>query len=1452
MLDPVTGQTYPSAQVLFSKRRIAEIKAGLGGEDDNGSDEDEEEEAAEEEEDKSDEGSDAGSEDGEHEEKDEEDEDEKKRKKKGKGNEKSGPTWTIIQQDILDRLIKRPEDTLISVQSQLRAYAHHSAALDALCDKHFDVLHRIELDATQHPDALFDDAMERIDSLGYSMHFKAVAPKGLQVPEGGFRGLQEPDIIKQLSSTQLEDGEPRREISMWGRYCPVTFTDDGTLVQASTFNFPASYRGSLYFLQSETHLARFLANPDKFLARPPKVSNLRLCILGGPFSGKSTQAKLVARIYNLLYVSVDEILRDWDSHPDQAKLMKEVPLYGKIARKLRSGKTLPADMQVSIIKTTLVEAEAKGLKYDGWVLDGFPRTVDQVQALTANEIIPQYVVVLNNDINDESVRTRHELFKTSIRTGRPTTAVSSAPPVTRPAETADFEIQAFPFFDNLYNGFREEYNEVIKTLEEAEASVVTVQAELEVPTVLSMVQGAIDPFLPKATLLTPKHLAELPPDIELGYTKDYCPYTLRESNVLQKGNPQLAVKYEGRYYYFSSEEARTAFVLEPHNYVTSRVPMVPPPPRIAILGAPGSGRATCLKALSSYNVPIVNFEDYIKHFAAKQEPGLREEIEYTIRENAGMLSPPVLFEILQSLFVTEPYCKTGFLLSHFPRNKLEAETLLKHNFHLDAFVILNLTPEVAIHRLLATRRKQAETELLARAAEGGDPAIVRKVQDAIRKGAGGDDDEEDAGDEDDEEAAEWKLRSDEDMKEEIVDTTEKETSLIGDVTATLDGLSSIPVINIDANKYARVVISNVKRKLKPYLDDRKSLFAPTKGLKRKAAEKLLEYGVKTYSPFGRYDPVALHNGQPSSSKTVGNIPVTFKDFIYFCLNKANSQDLVQNALTFTSQPAQQPNTLIPVPLQVIILGSPKSGKTTLAQKIAEETGAVFLSVAVIVEMLRGEGGRVGVEEGGVGIGEKIMEVLHRGGTIPVDLVTEGIRVVTSRAGCQSKGWVLDGYPLTIQQTQALEKAGIYPQIVINLTISNDETVRRTEQDRQADVSTTPPTPHLNFNITADLRSASLQPHLQQIQDLYTTAYANWATVDGTSSKWAIKEKVVRMLEDGVKKRRAYLDLKSRGLAAPIHKTSLPLLHITLQTGKFKTYCPVCLIDSSHLVQSSLTTEFMAEYKGRYYSAHSTEHLETFLKEPEKYVNGRDLPAGLPSRIAKEGVKAMFPKGLEIGGYCPVTFVEGGGRFESIVPGDENFVAEYEGKLYAMASEEKVETFMRTPDPYTNIRLPTKLPPKHAPLNIATLPLTGYLEQTVADALIAGLNAVGKAKPKYPYRSVAESACQYLGLWLKANNPNSKPYTRATFAKKLKQFTDRCDLIGSLSEGFARSGGAYVEKDVMGAEFEKKVGELLRLAPTTSSNGSSVSLAAVELGRGRSVGSLSKMNPLPAVGSQRVS
>ncbi|KAJ3028449.1 adenylate kinase, partial [Rhizophlyctis rosea] len=188
LIDPVTGTIYPSAQIVFSRRRHVEMRA-RGGEEEGGEEEEEEEGGGEEEEEEDEgEGSESGGEEGEEgeeKEKDEEEEEGKKRKKKEK--EKVGPTWEVIPLEVLERLIKRPEDSLSAVTAQLRAYDHNAPTLDALCDTHFDVLHRIDLDATQHPDTLFEDAMERIDALGYSMHCKAVSPKELTVPEGGFR-----------------------------------------------------------------------------------------------------------------------------------------------------------------------------------------------------------------------------------------------------------------------------------------------------------------------------------------------------------------------------------------------------------------------------------------------------------------------------------------------------------------------------------------------------------------------------------------------------------------------------------------------------------------------------------------------------------------------------------------------------------------------------------------------------------------------------------------------------------------------------------------------------------------------------------------------------------------------------------------------------------------------------------------------------------------------------------------------------------------------------------------------------------------------------------------------------------------------------------------------------------------------------------------------------------------
>ena len=77
---------------------------------------------------------------------------------------------------------------------------------------------------------------------------------------------------------------------------------------------------------------------------------------------------------------------------------------------------------------------------------------------------------------------------------------------------------------------------------------------------------------------------------------------------------------------------------------------------------------------------------------------------------------------------------------------------------------------------------------------------------------------------------------------------------------------------------------------------------------------------------------------------------------------------------------------------------------------------------------------------------------------------------------------------------------------------------------------------------------------------------------------------------------------------------------------------------------------------------------------------------------------------------------------------------------------------RLPEKYWNLTLPHKLPPKKQPLSVTGLPMLGYLEQTVASAIIKSLTAVGGNKPKHPFLSATRSALVYVAFHLKGKQP----------------------------------------------------------------------------------------------------
>lgn len=96
---------------------------------------------------------------------------------------------------------------------------------------------------------------------------------------------------------------------------------------------------------------------------------MRIILLGPPGSGKGTQAQLLVQRYGIVQLSTGEMLR--------AAVAAGTPVGLKAKEIMAGGGLVPDDVVVGIISDRIDQADAK----NGFILDGFPRTVPQAEAL---------------------------------------------------------------------------------------------------------------------------------------------------------------------------------------------------------------------------------------------------------------------------------------------------------------------------------------------------------------------------------------------------------------------------------------------------------------------------------------------------------------------------------------------------------------------------------------------------------------------------------------------------------------------------------------------------------------------------------------------------------------------------------------------------------------------------------------------------------------------------------------------------------------------------------------------------------------------------------------------------------------------------------------------------------------------------------------------------------------
>jgi adenylate kinase len=111
-------------------------------------------------------------------------------------------------------------------------------------------------------------------------------------------------------------------------------------------------------------------------------------ILGPQGSGKGTHGEFIANLYNIPLISTGEIFR--------REIREETELGKKVKEYVEQGKLVPDEIVIEVLKKRIAQEDCK----NGFILDGFPRTLEQAKAL---DEIAKIDLVIYLDVTKETI-----------------------------------------------------------------------------------------------------------------------------------------------------------------------------------------------------------------------------------------------------------------------------------------------------------------------------------------------------------------------------------------------------------------------------------------------------------------------------------------------------------------------------------------------------------------------------------------------------------------------------------------------------------------------------------------------------------------------------------------------------------------------------------------------------------------------------------------------------------------------------------------------------------------------------------------------------------------------------------------------------------------------------------------------------------------------------------------
>ncbi|MCH9757135.1 MAG: adenylate kinase [Gammaproteobacteria bacterium] len=134
------------------------------------------------------------------------------------------------------------------------------------------------------------------------------------------------------------------------------------------------------------------------------MASVRLILLGGPGAGKGTQAERLAEKFNIPKISTGDMLR--------AAVSAGTPLGMSAKKIMDAGQLVSDDIIIALVKERLALPDCE----PGFLLDGFPRTIPQADALVAAKIALDHVVEIA--VDDEEIVKRISGRRMHLASGR--------------------------------------------------------------------------------------------------------------------------------------------------------------------------------------------------------------------------------------------------------------------------------------------------------------------------------------------------------------------------------------------------------------------------------------------------------------------------------------------------------------------------------------------------------------------------------------------------------------------------------------------------------------------------------------------------------------------------------------------------------------------------------------------------------------------------------------------------------------------------------------------------------------------------------------------------------------------------------------------------------------------------------------------------------------------------